>query len=157
MAQVFSGPILTCEINLRWFTEAQARLARYANVEMKHADSRDFLLEVSRIVGSDQRMLFYLDAHWLDDLPLLDEMELIFSAWHDAVVIIDDFQVPDDSGYGFDDYGPGKALTLDLLRDLDRNQISVSSLHFGRSKKQERNAVASFWQARSRQPRAFMA
>jgi hypothetical protein len=26
--------------------------------------------------------------------------------------MVDDFEVPNDSGYGFDDYGPGKSLTL---------------------------------------------
>ena len=29
--------------------------------------------------------------------------------------MIDDFQVPDDPGYAYDDYGPGKALTPDLV------------------------------------------
>jgi hypothetical protein len=28
-----------------------------------------------------------------------------------AVVMVDDFQVPFDAGYGYDDFGPGKALT----------------------------------------------
>jgi hypothetical protein len=29
--------------------------------------------------------------------------------------MIDDFEVADDPGYGFDDYGPGRALTVDYL------------------------------------------
>ncbi len=31
------------------------------------------------------------------------------------MVVIDDFRVPDDEGYRFDDYGPGKALTWDYV------------------------------------------
>ena len=33
----------------------------------------------------------------------------------EAVLIIGDLAVPDDPGYGFDNYGPGKALNLDYL------------------------------------------
>jgi hypothetical protein len=29
--------------------------------------------------------------------------------------MIDDFQVPFDPGYGYDDYGPGKALTFEYI------------------------------------------
>jgi hypothetical protein len=125
MAEVFPGRILTCEINHRWFIEAQGRLAQYPNVELKHGDSRAFLREVSRAVGSHERVFFYLDAHWLDDLPLRAEMELILGAWPNAVVMVDDFQVPEDAGYAFDNYGLGNALTLEIIRDLNRDQISV--------------------------------
>jgi len=57
----------------------------------------------------------YLDAHWEADLPLAEELEIVFGWDSDAIVMIDDFQVPDDPGYGYDDYGPGKALTPDLV------------------------------------------
>ena len=33
--------------------------------------------------------------------------------------MIDDFEVPGDPGYGFDDYGPGKRLTAQYLPDED--------------------------------------
>ena len=36
------------------------------------------------------------------------------------MVLIDDFNVTDDDGYGFDDYGPRKALDLDYLGDATR-------------------------------------
>ena len=59
--------------------------------------------------------LFYLDAHWHEYLPLRDELEIALGQFANAVVLIDDFQVPDDPGYGFDDYGPGKTLNLEYL------------------------------------------
>jgi hypothetical protein len=34
------------------------------------------------------------------------------------VILIDDFQVWDDPGYSFDDYGPARRLTLDYLAPL---------------------------------------
>jgi hypothetical protein len=128
MAQVFPGRILTCEINLRWFIEAQARLSQHPNVELRRQDSRAFLRDVSKVLGSDERAFFYLDAHWLDDLPLRGEIEFILDAWPNAVVMIDDFQVFDDAGYAYDDYGPGNALTLDLLRGLERFSIFFPAL-----------------------------
>lgn len=43
-------------------------------------------------------------------MPLAGELELVFSHCSAAVVMIDDFQVPFDAGYAYDDYGAGKAL-----------------------------------------------
>ena len=55
-------------------------------------------------------LFFYLDAHWNDDLPLAEEIDLVFSQCPLAVIMIDDFQVPSDPGYEYDDYGAGRAL-----------------------------------------------
>ena len=60
-------------------------------------------------------MFVYLDAHWNDDLPLVEELQIVSAGWPRAVIMIDDFQVPGDAGYGYDDWGPGRALTEDLL------------------------------------------
>jgi hypothetical protein len=62
-------------------------------------------------------VFFYLDAHWHEHLPLREELEIGFNAWPNAVAMVDDFEVP-DTAYGYDDDGPGKALTLDYLRAL---------------------------------------
>jgi hypothetical protein len=56
-------------------------------------------------------LFIYLDAHWGNDLPLAEELEIVFGACEGAIVMVDEFEVPFDAGYGFDDYGPGKALT----------------------------------------------
>jgi hypothetical protein len=40
-------------------------------------------------------------------------MEIICSRCPRAIILVDDFKVPGDPGYGYDDYGPGKALTED--------------------------------------------
>jgi hypothetical protein len=55
---------------------------------------------------------FYLDAHWQEDLPLKQETDVIFSSWRNFVIMIDDFRVPADPGYGYDNYGLGKSLEL---------------------------------------------
>lgn len=51
------------------------------------------------------RVLAYLDAHWLDQIPTTAELEAL-DAWGGTwAAVIDDFQVPDDPGYGYDAYG----------------------------------------------------
>ena len=70
------------------------------------------------------KVLFYLDAHWEEHLPLQEELEIIFSNWNNAVVLIDDFQVPGTT-YGYDNYGPGKALTMNYLKPLQHFQLSA--------------------------------
>jgi hypothetical protein len=81
------------------------------------------------------RTFFYLDAHWYDHLPLAEETEFIFSNFDHFVVMVDDFQVPEDSGYKFDDYGPGRTLTLkDFPFDRDAR---VSTYFPARNSNQE--------------------
>jgi hypothetical protein len=58
---------------------------------------------------------FYLDAHWGEDLPLAEELELIFGSGINAVAMIDDFEVPGDDGYGYDDYGAGRKLSMEYV------------------------------------------
>jgi hypothetical protein len=112
-------PVYTVEFQPRNFGFTRARLRRYKNVYPHLGDSREFLRKLTREPAlSGKRILFYLDAHWNEDLPLREEVQIIYSVWPDAVVMVDDFQVPDDAGYRYDDYGADKALTLEYLRPL---------------------------------------
>ncbi len=40
-------------------------------------------------------------------MPLAEETEFIFQNFDNFVIMIDDFQIPGDQGYGFDDWCPG--------------------------------------------------
>ena len=71
------------------------------------------------------RALFYLDAHWRNDLPLVEELNIILQSEIDAVVMIDDFKVPFDAGYGYDDYGLGKSLRLEILAYLASMNVRI--------------------------------
>jgi hypothetical protein len=87
------------------------------NVSTHRGDSRDLLRGLSRSQSFPRtNVLFYLDAHWYEDLPLHDELAIIASAFHDWVAVVDDCQVPDDPEYGYDDYGAGKRIDLTYLR-----------------------------------------
>ena len=116
-AENFSGPVYTCEIDKRWYLTAQRSFLGFPSIEIDLDDSRAFLLR--KLANVEGPVLIYLDAHWSSDLPLAREIEIIISSSIDAVVFIDDFAVPGDRGYSFDDYGPGKRLTIELLNTVD--------------------------------------
>ena len=109
-------PIHSFELSPRRHGFARARLWRAADVHLHRGDSRAGIaaLASSRALPPGP-VFFYLDAHWNRDLPLRQEIDLAFAHWPRAVVMIDDFAVPDDAGYGFDDYGPDRALNLAYL------------------------------------------
>lgn len=109
-------PIFSVEKDPRHFSFSKMRLHSFRNVRLSRGESRSFLKGTpSRAEFAQKTALFYLDAHWGEDLPLSDELDIIFSSFPRSVVMIDDFEVPGDEGYKFDDYGPGKALTASYI------------------------------------------
>jgi hypothetical protein len=115
-AAVFGTPVQTVEANREFFAFSRHRLRRKSQITVEFGDSRAFLRRLAATPTARKETVFiYLDAHGEKDLPLAEELSIIAPAWTRCVVMIDDFQVPDDSGYGYDDYGPGKALVEDYL------------------------------------------
>jgi hypothetical protein len=114
----FNLPVITIEANTKLFAFAHMRLGNKSNVRLLNGDSASVLSE-KLVAASSQRIFFYLDAHWLNSLPLRQELTSIFSFYPNTAIMIDDFQVPDDEGYGWDDYGSviGR-LTLDYIADI---------------------------------------
>ena len=123
MAKCSGLPVYSVEADARNYGFAKLRLRKRDKVKLSLGDSRQFITnfveaEASRYAGHP--LLFYLDAHWGEDLPLFEEIAKIFSSCAQAIVMVDDFQVPDDEGYGYDDYGVGKALTSEYIAPLVR-------------------------------------
>jgi predicted O-methyltransferase YrrM len=112
----FGLPLYSCELNPRYFRYASQRLSPLANVHLTLSDSRPFLRGLfDQKTLPNGTVLFYLDAHWESDLPLWEEIDLIFSHSPQAVIMVDDFRVPTDSGFSYDDYGRGKCLSVSNL------------------------------------------
>jgi hypothetical protein len=86
------------EASPRYHLYARTRFQTYPQVQVELGDSRSFLRRLAAR-GPAPSTLFYLDAHWEDDLPFREEVEIIAGHWDRAVVIIDDFEVADDPGY----------------------------------------------------------
>jgi hypothetical protein len=114
----YGVPVYSIEIEPRYYHLAKLNLRRRTNVNLLCGRSVDAL----GLLGSDggiQRPLAYLDAHWLKELPLKEEVDRLLSQWDEVVVVIDDCRVPDDDGYGYDVYD-GVAISLPLL-DIGRD------------------------------------
>jgi hypothetical protein len=115
-------PVFSIELYPRHYGFARARFWRKRNIKLLHDDSRTGLRRLfdgplQALAG--HTLFFYLDAHghvFGDDLPLAEELDIVFRWCPSAVVMIDDFAVPNDAGYGYDDYGPGRALVFDYIR-----------------------------------------
>jgi hypothetical protein len=118
--------VFTVEINPRCYYYCRRRFRGDRRVKVFRAASPDLLTRL----GMDHRfpkrsVFFYLDAHRLGELPLVEEIRLINRYWTDYVVMIDDFSVPDDPGYGFDDLGEGKQLRLENLPLAEIRPVTV--------------------------------
>jgi len=128
----FGVSVMTIESHAPTFEFAIRRLRRFENVSVRLGSSSDILREYLPSVGRATPTMIYLDAHWEGHLPLAEELAAICRCLDRFVIIVDDFEVPADPGYSFDDYGPGNALTADYLessagRSLARFYPSVPS------------------------------
>jgi hypothetical protein len=121
LATTLKCPVYSCELHRIPHAVAKMRLAHLPALTLEHKDSRSFLRDLTSVVPSTSRCLFYLDAHWHSDLPLAEELRIIAGAWRHYLVIVDDFEVPGDGGYRYDSYGRGKSLSVrDFAGEFDR-------------------------------------
>ncbi len=121
LATTLKVPVISCELRERYHHVARRLLREIPGIDLRLQDSRGFLRELALdSAKTSLRTFFYLDAHWYDDLPLVDELEIIGAAWPEFVAVIDDFQVPRSPDYGYDDYGPGRRLDLSLISEILR-------------------------------------
>jgi len=105
-----AAPVYTCEYSAKAFEFAKWRLRNFQNINLFNMDSREFIRDLK--ISRQSTTFIYLDAHWGVDLPLQEEVDLVVGNFREFVIMIDDFEVPKDTGYGYDDYGPGKKLSL---------------------------------------------
>ena len=119
------APIVTIEVVDRLAYYSRARLRHLPGIRVVLGDSAT---EIRRVIfrrGQDAHLPFcYLDAHWQTRLPLRWEVLEVLSAFPECCILIDDFQVPSDRGYRFDDYGPGFRLSADILDGIDLTGVA---------------------------------
>jgi hypothetical protein len=110
MAKNSNVPVYTVESDRKTFYIAKQHLKNYPGVHLTLGDSVEFLKSLP--LAPEDRIFFYLDAHWGQHLPLREETDFIFSSYKNFVIMIDDFAVPNDEGYRYDDYGQGAQIGL---------------------------------------------
>jgi hypothetical protein len=117
MAETSGVRVITCEVDKRFHKVAKTRLSDFDNIQFYLGDSRGFLKNLIDNGMGNKTAFFYLDAHWYADLPLQEEIDLIATNWNRYCILIDDFRVPGDEGYGYDSYSFGKSLELALIEN----------------------------------------
>ena len=95
-------PVFTCELNPDRYNGNKKKFGSYPDIHAYNEDSRLFLMRLIKD-GKHERVFYYLDAHGRGDLPLAEELSALSSV-HEAIIMIDDFQVPGDSGYHYSEY-----------------------------------------------------
>ena len=100
---------ITIEIDAFTADRAEQRFRRNhpdLRIRLLRGDSATLVhTALQRLDPEKDRVLAYLDAHWLDQIPTALEL-LALDDWGGVwAAVIDDFLVPDDPGYGFDSYG----------------------------------------------------
>jgi len=114
-------PIFTIENDRRLYGYSRMRFLTRRKVSVYYGDSRKVMKDLfaRRLRDIRQDVLFvYLDAHAHGDLPLAEELDIVFCCSPGAIVMIDDFQVPFDPGYAHDKYRSGVALVLEYIAPI---------------------------------------
>ena len=89
-------PIITCEIEENYFNTAKNRLNKYSNVFLFKESSEQV---VKKFQNTFKLPFYFLDAHWYDYWPIIDEINNI----NKGIISIDDFDIGVE-GYNFDQY-----------------------------------------------------
>ena len=125
-ATLFDGAIHTVELNPYYYYYARSRFLTHKNIHLHQANSVDYLTDLVRNRQLClKNVFFYLDAHWNEYLPLREEIAIILENFDRCVIMIDDFQVDGDPGYGFDDYGPVGTLRMDYLSQSFHSDFAI--------------------------------
>jgi len=111
-------PISTIEINPEFHEKAKDLNKNNSNISFYLGSSEKILDEIIEN-NTRENILFFLDAHWNDYWPILDELKIIKKKTNCPVVIIHDFFIPDGRGgavFGYDSY-KGQPLDLNYVSE----------------------------------------
>lgn len=97
--------VYTVEVVEENFKVAEKELAEFPNIKPVLGNSVDILNKwLITLPNIASGILFFLDAHWEDYNPLLDELKEIADFGLKPVIFIHDFKVPERSDLGYDSY-----------------------------------------------------
>lgn len=118
-------PVFTCEINPNFFEHSRIRLKKFKNIKIFNQSSEQFIAKSNTdSLNIGNMPLFYLDAHWYDYWPLLDELRVIIKNYSPVIILIDDFEVPGRPDYKFD-IGGGGSLEWSGKKIIDKRKTNI--------------------------------
>jgi hypothetical protein len=103
--------VKTIEINSQYAERGMHKIKDMENVKaIVGISSVDWLNQIAAVYEENKdiihnfKHLFFLDAHWGEECPLLQELEAIskLRTYQPPVIVIHDFKVPNESNLGYD-------------------------------------------------------
>lgn len=110
---------LSCEPDHSAFEQASANVGKYDNVTLFNGTSQQFIGHLSRYEPKifSEQCFFWLDAHGYGfEWPLKKELEFITGRFSSGYILIDDFKVPGQDHFGYDQYH-GQVCSYDYVKD----------------------------------------
>lgn len=95
----------TVELNPSNFSQARNNLSDKQNINFYLGNSSEVLDQILSGINKDELIFCFLDAHWNEYNPLLDELAVIAKHGFRPIIAIHDFKVPHHPELGFDQYG----------------------------------------------------
>ena len=114
--RAFQIRAFSCEINFLKYFISKMFLVWANGVTLFHSSSPDFLEKINCHDSLGDNPMFYLDAHWGEYMPLPDELTVIAKQYERAIVVIDDFFVPSEPRFGYDEC-PGLRIDTGVVID----------------------------------------
>lgn len=96
----------SCEIDKNSYSIAYEQIKDLKNVNLQLVPSPHAVYNIKQNLDNNiynKKCLFWLDAHWHTD-PLYDEIKYITTNFNKFIIIIDDFEIPEDKGFWTDGY-----------------------------------------------------
>lgn len=95
--------VYTCEINQAYKEDIDKKINGIDNIEVMFGSSPDCLKKWFQEIGHDKFFLF-LDAHWMEDWPIQDELQQVIDFGYKPFIFIHDFYCGHE-GWKYDSYG----------------------------------------------------
>ena len=115
--------LFSCEPNEEFFNEAKEALTGFDNCKIYNERSQDFLPKVLDMLDlKDNLGLFFLDAHGKGfEWPLRQEIQEITNKVKKAIILIDDFKVPNNPQFNYDVYD-GQECSMSFIKNSLNSQ-----------------------------------
>ena len=128
LSSIFEN-VYSVELNKNNYDDAMKFLEEFKNIKLILGSSEDTLNKLLPSLKA-KKLLFYLDAHWHDYWPILDELDAISKTHKDnCIIVIDDVLVPGRSDVAFDKY-KRQPLSYEYVKAKLDNIFTNYSVHY---------------------------
>lgn len=116
--------VFTCEISEKYYNHSLNYLHNISNVTAVLEKSPEALYNLEKYYNNEvynKNIVFWIDAHWEQELPLNNEIEYITKNFNNYCIFIDDFKNPFDSGFTND----GDNFDINIIKNFIHNKENV--------------------------------